>query len=100
MLLKVSDGDGGWHLFDGVEHAYLVGKERIITNMSELMKVAGEDTVNLIARGAFLKHQSLQVGTLEFVRNGNARKAVFTDIAYICNDRGDTLDKLRVNSQR
>lgn len=97
MLLKVSDGDGGWVLLDNVEHAHLSAKVHPVKHPNELEAIGGPGALNLISRDALAKSTGINVGVIEFVRNGTSRKALFTDIVYVCNDKGDTLDKLNVN---
>lgn len=93
MLLKVSDGDGGWVLFDKVEQAHLVSKGYTVRSVDELKAIGDEHTLNLISKECFRKGEEVNVGVIEFVRNGNSRKAIFTNIVYVCNDNGDTLDR-------
>lgn len=93
MLLKVSDGDGGWVLFDKVEQAHLVSKGYAVKSIDELKALGDENVLNLISKECFLKGEKVVVGVIEFVRNGNSRKALFTNIVYVCNDNGDTLDR-------
>lgn len=93
MLLKVSDGDGGWILFDKVDQAHLVSKGCAVNNSNELQKLGGSDALNLVSKECFQHNESIPVGIIEFVRDGISRKALFTGIIYVCNDQGDTLDR-------
>jgi hypothetical protein len=97
MLLKVSDGDGGWVLLDNVEHAHLTAKVHTVKHQNELEAIGGPGALNLISKEALASGTNITVGVIEFVRNGTSRKALFTNIVYVCNDKGDTLDKLLVN---
>jgi hypothetical protein len=99
MLLKVSDGDGGWVLLDNVDHAHLTAKVHAVNHSNELEVIGGAGALNLISKEALAKGTSINVGVIEFVRNGTTRKALFTNIVYVCNDKGDTLDKLHVDRQ-
>lgn len=96
MLLKVSDGDGGWVLLDNVDKAHLTARVHTIKNQKELEALGGPNALNLVSKDAF-KESSINVGIIEFVRNGTTRQALFTNIVYVCNDKGDTLDKLNVD---
>jgi hypothetical protein len=99
MLLKVSDGDGGWVLLDNVDHAHLTAKSYTVKNPNELEAIGGPNALNLISKDALAKSTGITVGVIEFIRNGTSRKALFTNIVYVCNDKGDTLDKLHVDRQ-
>jgi len=98
MLLKVSDGDGGWTLFDAVDKVHLLARVATVSNADELNSLKGDDdTIVLVTREALRKAGTVNVGTIVFERQGTTRKALFTNIAYVCNDRGDTLDRLSVD---
>lgn len=97
MLLKVSDGDGGWVLIDNVEQPHLLSVRHTVRNPTELDKLGKEGTLNLISKECFAGPDvSVNVGIVEFVRKGESRKLLFTDIVYICTDNGDTIDKMSV----
>jgi len=55
--------------------------------------------INLIPKEAFTGKQPVDVGVVEFLRAGQWHTALFTSVAYICNDQGDTLEIERVKFQ-
>lgn len=98
MLLKISDGNDGWVLFDKVQRVHLVAsKGTSVATPAELAKLGGSDALTLVSRDCFKKGQVL-IGTFEFEREGITRKALFTNVVYVCNDKGDTLDRLSVKN--
>lgn len=99
MLLKVSDGEGGWVLFDHVDKAHLVSKSHAVRTPAELSAFGDEDTLTLIAKDCF-RGEIVNVGIIEFERKGITRKAFFTNVVFICNDSGDTLDRLNAERQK
>lgn len=100
MLLKVSDGNGGWVLIDNVDQAHLLPKNYSVINQTELVTLEGIDALNLISKECFIVKDHVLVGVIEFIRNGATRRILFTNVVYVCNDRGDTLDRLTVELNR
>lgn len=96
MLLKVSDGNGGWILIDNVDHVHLISKKYNVTNQSELNSIEGGDTLNFISKECFGK-DPLTIGVVEYIKSSKANKALFTNIIYVCDNNGDTLDKFKTN---
>lgn len=96
MLLKVSDGVGGWHIVDRVDKTHLLSTSYSVKSPSELTQVAEEGTINLVARECF-QGEIVLVGVIEFERLGVTKKMFFTNVVYVCNDQGDTLDRLNVD---
>jgi hypothetical protein len=93
MLLKVSDGIGGWLLFDNLDQVHLLAERTRVRNLDELRALEqGPETINLISAECFKRGMALDVGMIEFHRNGQARIALFTSVAFICNDSGDTIE--------
>lgn len=93
MFLKISDGDGGWTLLDNVTQAHVLPKVISVSDQNELVGVEGENALILISRDCFKKKQEVQVGVIEFIRNEMVRRALFTNIVYVCDDKGNTLDR-------
>lgn len=102
MLLKVSDGVGGWVLIDNVDQAHLLPINHTVKTPAELVPIVGEEALILISKDCF-DSKPVSVGVIEFTRSNSVRKLAFTDTVYVCNDRGDTLDRLsaeRKNERR
>lgn len=95
MLLKVSDGVGGWVLIDNVDQAHLLPQTHTATNPTELVKLGGKDALILISKDCF-GASPINVGVIEFTRSEIVRTLIFTNVVYVCNDKGDTLDRLSV----
>lgn len=96
MLLKVDDGNNGWVLFDSVDKVHLTAKTHEVSRATELREIGGEEASILIPKDSFRNGSTVQVGVLEFERKETHRKVLFTNIAYVCDDRGNTIDKLSV----
>lgn len=96
MLLKVSDGNGGWVLLDEVEEAHMKNSRFVVSEPEQLMPHVKEDVRSFVAKECFTRGKEITVGVLEYVSRGNKRKALFTGTAYVCNDAGDTLDRFSV----
>lgn len=95
MLLKVSDGDGGWIIIDNVDQVHLLAKWHTVRNHEELNRLGGEDALNFVPKDCFI-NGAVNVGLLRFERAGNERKALFLNIVYVCNNDGDTVDRYSV----
>lgn len=95
MLLKVSDGDGGWILFDKVDKVHTLGRDHIVNNIDELNALGGQGTLNLVSKECFQNNkEGVTVGIIEFEKENVVRTALFTNVVFVCNDAGDTLDRL------
>ena len=95
MLLKVADGVGGWVIFDQVDKVHLIATSYTVKTSAELNKIAvGENQLNLVSKECFAKGEAFDVGVVEFERRGTTQRAFFVVVAYVCNDKGDTLDRL------
>ena len=101
MLLKISDGVSGWTLFDQVDSVHLNSMRCGIKDRKELEDIKiSEDLqrIILISTECFpLKNDnSLDVGILEFEREGTKFAALYTNVAYICDNNGTTVEKVSV----
>lgn len=96
MLLKVSDGNGGWILFDncGPVHIRKPGKQVTSAEGLRGLEQEGGFLYNLVPRTAFTERQQVAVGIVDFDRGGQACTALFTGVAWVCNDTGDTLERV------
>lgn len=96
MLLKVSDGVQGWHLIDNVDHAHLSAKSFVINKATELKNIGGDDALILISKDCF-GVKPVSVGIIEFRSKDITRNLLFTNIVYVLNSKGDTLDRFQVS---
>ncbi len=101
MLLKISDGVSGWTIFDQVDSVHLSSVRHGVTSKEELEDIEVLDDsqkVILLASGCFpLKNDhSLDIGILEFERGGTKFAALYTNVAYICDNNGTTVEKVSV----
>ncbi len=101
MLLKISDGVHGWTLFDQVGSVHLNSMRCRVKSSKELEDIEiSEDMrrIILISDECFpLKNEhSLDIGILEFERGGTKFAALYTNVAYICDNNGTTVEKVSV----
>ena len=101
MLLKISDGVSGWTIFDQVDSVHLSSVRHGVRNKEELENIEILDNAQriiLIASDCFpLKNDhSLDIGILEFERAGTKFTALYTNVAYICDNNGTTVEKVSV----
>ncbi len=96
MLLKVFDGENGWVLFDNVDSVHLIAKTHEINRAEELSELAGGDALILVPKGCFQNNEAVTVGIIEFESKEVLRRALFTNVVYVCDDRGNTIDRLNI----
>lgn len=98
MLLKVSDGEGGWIFVDRVENVHVNPKSKSVRSVEEAQKAFNGHTpdINLIAKSCFASGLPIDVGIVTYEIDGQQYAAVYTAAIYICNDKGDTIDKMLV----
>jgi hypothetical protein len=101
MLLKISDGSGGWTLLDNVDRVHISSLHKEIRTADDLsnIKTPGEnERVVLISKDCFpLKNgRGIDTGILEVVRGGKLLSVIYTDVTYVCDDRGNTMEKVVV----
>jgi hypothetical protein len=96
MLLKVYDGDDGWVLFDNVDNVHLTSKTHLVSHAVELNAIGGSGALILVPKDCFKNGKQVPVGVIEFESKDVHRKALFTNIVYVCDDRGNTIDRLSV----
>lgn len=102
MYLKISDGNGEWTLFDNVDRVNFGIQRESIQERSDLdrFEQVEVDLINLISKDCFPRKEPLNVGVIEFYRNGSKVMALFASIVYILNEAGDTVEKISANNQR
>lgn len=98
MLLKVCDGNKGWVLFDNVDNVHLISEIHEVGQATELDTIGGTDALILIPKDCFVNGNRISVGVLEFVKNSLSRKVLFTNVVYVCDDRGNTVDSISVKT--
>lgn len=97
MLLKISDGTGGWVYFDGVDRIHLITTRKLIRSKEELAQPeSNNQVVNLIRKESFVNGTPVEVGVVEFFRGDVKMTALFTSVAFICNNGGDTIERINV----
>ena len=94
MFLKVSNGNGEWILFDNVDRIDFGITKKSILNREELEIYDKEGHINLISKSCFPRETPLDIGFIEFHRNGVLLTALFTSVAYVLNNSGDTIEKI------
>jgi len=100
MLLKVYDGEMGWVLFDNVDNVHLTSKFHLVSRATELGEIGGTDALILVPKDCFKNGAKISVGIIEFDSKDKRRiKALFTNIVYVCDDRGNTIDRLSVKGK-
>ena len=101
MLLKISDGVSGWTIFDQVDSVHLNSMRCQVKNNRELEDIEILEDLQriiLISNDCFpLKNDhSLDIGILEFERGDTKFAALYTNVAYICDNNGTTVEKVSV----
>jgi hypothetical protein len=73
-----------------------------VSKREDLSRLDNPDNpaVNLIARECFGKNTPIDVGVIEFYRGQLMQRVLFASSAYVCNDRGDTLERINVGTQK
>ena len=102
MILKVGDGSGGWILFGPVDKIHIISKPVIIKTREELDALEspeGFERIVLVSneRLGSVNGEPFSVGRLSFERENDKLFLLFSDIAYICNDNGDTVEAVSAN---
>ncbi len=105
MLLKISDGAHGWVLFDYVDRIHLLSKVYSIENQKELDNVAalnGAERIVLVPAELIRRRngQPFNVGLIGLIRKGVEQVVLHTDVAYLCDDSGNTLERINVRKGR
>lgn len=106
MLLKISDGASGWTIFDQVDNVHYCQIGCSVKDVEELESIdVQEDSVRLIliSKECFPLENDhrLDVGLLGFERDNRKYSALYTDVAYICDNSGSTVERVKVpNSKR
>ena len=99
MLIKVGDGNGGWFWFDNIGSANIRSEVKFAKSIEEVESLWGDDIpeLNLIAKSCFDGAVEVPIAILAFEKNtGKKRSAFVSSEVYICNDTGDTLEKISV----
>ena len=104
MLIKISDGASGWTLFDQVDSVHLSSTRHGIKDRKELEDIDVEkesQKIILISTECFplRNNGSLDIGVLEFERVGKKFAALYTNVAYICDNNGTTVEKVSVHTR-
>ncbi len=105
MLLKIGDGARGWVLFDYVDRVHLLSEIHSVKNQKELDKVAvpnGAERIVLVPLELTRRcnGESFDVGVIGIIRKGVEQVVLHTDVAYLCDDGGNTLERINVRKGR
>lgn len=105
MLLKISDGARGWVLFDYVDRIHLLSEVHLVENQKDLDNVAvlnGAERIVLVPAELIRRYngQPFSVGLIGLVRKGVEQVVLYTDVAYLCDDGGNTLERINVRKGR
>lgn len=103
MILKISDGNGGYHWFDEVFKPHVSLQKNEISKHEDLLELQKKldderrgKVCNLVAMEDVIYNLPLKVAIVEFERENNKYRVIFTDKCYICNNAGDTVESIRV----
>lgn len=83
-------------MFDGVDTVHLTALTHHFNHIQELNEFGGGNAIILVPKDLFKDNGPVTVGIIEFDKRDERRKVLFTNIAYVCDDRGNTIDKLSV----
>ncbi len=102
MILKVGDGDGGWILFGPVDKIHILPEPVLIQKREDLDSLEspeGHERIVLVSNKRLnsVNGKDLSVGLLSFEREDDKMFLLFSEIAYICNDNGDTIEAVSAN---
>lgn len=106
MLIRVSNGTGGWRVFDKVEEYEYDPKRYTLKKPEDASQFfsAFPNVRSLVPNSYFENNQPVDVSVIQMQRVGGiVLHVVFIGVIYICNDHGDTLDKIdptRGNQER
>lgn len=100
MILKISDGAGNWHMLGGIQDIKMLARTCVIKSLDDLKKISTSDTISYISKDCFTVDAQLEVGFLEYYRQDQWNTALFTNVAYVMNDHGDTVEKVAVANIR
>src|SRR5436190_24065704 len=100
MLIKISDGRGGWVLLDNADQVHFTAERLTVTDRDQLNATIpkGDSVINLVPAETLREGRQVNIAAIEFYRWGQKMTALFTSVAFICNDKGDTLE--RVTAER
>jgi len=102
MILKISDGDKGWIWFDAVTSPHFMSSMTKALNQTEARDIVydGVPVTNLIAKECFVQEDHVDVGLMRFRSNNRDYVIAFTQTIYICDNNGDTIEKIDLSKGR
>ena len=92
MILKVSNGNGGWHFFDRVERIHTTASPLRLKTADEI-SAAIKDAINLVPKES-LRAGPVEVWYVDVHRDGSVLRVMFIGGAYLCNDGGNTIERI------
>jgi hypothetical protein len=99
MILKISDGDKGWVWFDDVVSPHFLSSMTKVMDEDEARAITydSQQVTNLISKKCFIQQDDVDVGLIKFRSNNREYIIAFTGIIYICDNNGDTIEKIDLN---
>jgi len=102
MILKISDGDNGWIWFDAVTSPHFLSAMTKSMDAIEVRDLTydGQIVTTLISKECFIQQDNINVGIIKFRSNNREYVVAFTGATYICDNNGDTIEKIDLNKGR
>ena len=102
MILKISDGDGGWVWFDAVTAPHFLSSMTKAFEQEEARNIIydGQPVTNLVLKECFVKQDHVDIGLMKFRSNNRDYVVAFTETIYICDNNGDTIEKIDLSKGR
>ena len=102
MILKIGDGAKGWVWFDEVTSPHFLSSETRTVDRDEARDITydNQPVKNLISKECFDREDTIVIGLIKFRSNNREYVVVFTGVTYICDNNGDTIEKIDLNKGR
>ncbi len=102
MILKISDGDHGWIWFDAVSSPHFMLSMTKAMTLDEARDITydGQPVKNLVAKECFVQQDLVDVGMIKFRSDHRDYVVAFTQTIYICDNNGDTIEKIDLSKGR
>lgn len=102
MILKISDGDKGWIWFDAVTSPHFLSSMTKSFNEEQARTITydGQTITNLVAKECFVQQDNVDIGLMKFRSNNRDYVIGFTGTIYICDNNGDTIEKIDLSKGR
>ena len=102
MILKISDGDKGWIWFDAVTSPHFLSSmtQEYDQDAARDITYDGQQVTNLVSKECFVQQDHVDIGLMKFRSNNRDYMVAFTQTIYICDNNGDTIEKIDLNKGR